>query len=154
MSFVIGEDRAAFLKKRHAAMSAHHCYRGMEFSQDHKQIAEWAPLIMEGRDPNQVVAATRIVSGADVNYGALTRNLMDYLKKQDRFSRAFLARRHRPAAPADRRRLVARRAATSKTGETRRIGARYVFLGAGGGGDLAAAEVGHSRGQAASPASR
>jgi malate dehydrogenase (quinone) len=41
----------AFLKKRHAAMSAHHCYRGMEYSEDPRQIAEWAPLIMEGRDP-------------------------------------------------------------------------------------------------------
>src|SRR5216684_5162052 len=69
MSFVIGADRAAFLNKRHAAMSAHHCYRGMEYSEDHKQIAEWAPLIMEGRDPNQAVAATRMVTGADVNYG-------------------------------------------------------------------------------------
>ncbi len=33
-------------------MSAHHCYHGMEYSEDHKQIAEWAPLIMEGRDPS------------------------------------------------------------------------------------------------------
>jgi malate dehydrogenase (quinone) len=32
MSFVIGADRVAFLKKRHAAMNAHHCYRGMEYS--------------------------------------------------------------------------------------------------------------------------
>jgi malate dehydrogenase (quinone) len=31
MSFVIGADRQAFLKKRHAAMSAHHCYHGMEY---------------------------------------------------------------------------------------------------------------------------
>ena len=131
MSFVIGEDRAAFLKKRHAAMSAHHCYRGMEFSQDHKQIAEWAPLIMEGRDPNQVVAATRIVSGADVNYGALTRNLMDYLKKQDRFAVHFshdvTDLQRRPTG--DGWWLDVR---DEKTGETRRIGARCVFLGAGG----------------------
>lgn len=131
MSFVIGEDRAAFLKKRHAAMSAHHCYHGMEFSQDHKQIAEWAPLIMEGRDPNQVVAATRIVSGADVNYGALTRNLMDYLKKKDRFAVHFshdvTDLQRRPTG--DGWWLDVR---DSRTGETRRIGARYVFLGAGG----------------------
>jgi malate dehydrogenase (quinone) len=131
MSFVIGEDRAAFLKKRHAAMSAHHCYRGMEFSQDHKQIAEWAPLIMEGRDPNQVVAATRIVTGADVNYGALTAKLMDYLKKQARFSVHFSHEvtdlQRRPTG--DGWWLDVR---DSKTGETRRIGAHYVFLGAGG----------------------
>src|SRR5947208_10034163 len=89
MSFVIGTDRQAFLRKRHAAMSSHHCYRGMEYSEDHAKIAEWAPLVMEGRDPNQPIAATRIVSGADVNYGALTTNLLDYLKKQHRFTPQF-----------------------------------------------------------------
>src|SRR5262252_10767205 len=89
MSFVIGADRQAFLKKRHAAMSAHHCYRGMEYSEDHAKIGEWAPLVMEGRDPNQPVAATRIVSGADVNYGALTANLLNILKKEDRFAVHF-----------------------------------------------------------------
>ncbi len=51
MSFVIGAERAAFLKKRHATMSAHHCYRGMEYSEDHKQIAECAPLLMEAAIP-------------------------------------------------------------------------------------------------------
>ena len=40
MSFVIGADRQAFLKKRHAAMSAHHCYRGMEYSEDHAKIGD------------------------------------------------------------------------------------------------------------------
>ncbi len=130
MSFVIGAERAAFLKKRHAAMSAHHCYRGMEYSEDHKQIAEWAPLIMEGRDPNQVVAATRMVTGADVNYGALTTNLMNYLKRQDGFGTHFSQEvtdlRRRPGGGWQ---LDVR---DEKNGGTRRIGANYVFLGAGG----------------------
>ena len=86
MSFVDRRRRVAFLKKRHAAMSAHHCYRGMEYHRGPQQIAEWAPLIMEGRDPDQAVAATRMVTGADVNYGALTPNLMDYLKTPRRAS--------------------------------------------------------------------
>ena len=132
MSFVIGADRVAFLKKRHAAMSAHHCYRGMEYSEDHKQIAEWAPLIMEGRDPNQAVAATRMVTGADVNYGALTTNLMNYLKRQDgftvHFSHDVTGLQRRPTGGGWQ--LDVR---NETTGETRRIGARYVFLGAGGG---------------------
>src|SRR6266851_700544 len=131
MSFVIGADRVAFLKKRHAAMSAHHCYRGMEYSEDHKQIAEWAPLIMEGRDPNQAVAATRMVTGADVNYGALTANLMNYLKRQDgfkvHFSHDVTGLQRRPTGGGWQ--LDVR---NETTHETRRIGARYVFLGAGG----------------------
>jgi len=131
MSFVIGDDRAAFLKKRHAAMSAHHCYHGMEFSQDHRQIGEWAPLLMEGRDPKQVVAATRIVSGADVNYGALTSNLMKYLRTLERvdvhFSHQVTDLQRRPTGDGW---LIDVK--DEKTGENRRIGARWVFLGAGG----------------------
>jgi malate dehydrogenase (quinone) len=129
MSFVVGADRQAFLKKRHAAMSSHHCYRGMEYSEDHAKIGEWAPLVMEGRDPAQPIAATRIVSGADVNYGALTTNLLDHLKKQDRFTVHFsqmvtdLQRR-----PGGWRLQVK----NETTGEKRMVDTRYVFLGAGG----------------------
>ena len=58
-SFVRGPENVAFLKKRFAALSAHHCYRGMEYSDDKKQIEKWIPLVMEGRDPGEKVAATR-----------------------------------------------------------------------------------------------
>jgi len=130
MSFVIGTDRQAFLKKRHAAMSSHHCYRGMEYSEDHRQIGEWAPLVMEGRDPNQPVAATRIVSGADVNYGALTTNLMNHLKRQDRvvvhYSQMVTDLKRRPGGGW---RLSVK---DEKTGARRTVDTRYVFLGAGG----------------------
>ena len=30
--------------------SAHHCYYGMEYSENHDEIAQWVPLVMEGRD--------------------------------------------------------------------------------------------------------
>src|SRR6478609_5281172 len=40
MSFVWGDENAAFLKARHAEMFAHHCYHGMEYSEDPAQIAE------------------------------------------------------------------------------------------------------------------
>ena len=130
MSFVIGADRAAFLKKRHATMSAHHCYRGMEYSEDHKQIAEWAPLLMEGRDPGQVVAATHMVTGSDVNYGTLTTNLLTYLRRQEGFSIQFnqevtnLHRRTDGGWTLDVK--------DEKSGEKKTVGARRVFLGAGG----------------------
>jgi len=49
MSFVRGAENVSFLKRRFAAMSAHHCYRGMEYTEDRQKIAAWAPLVMEGR---------------------------------------------------------------------------------------------------------
>ena len=50
MSFVWDDGNVAFLRERYRAMSAHHCYHGMEYSEDHSKIADWAPLTIEGRD--------------------------------------------------------------------------------------------------------
>src|ERR1700723_1832150 len=62
MSFVWGDANVAFLKARFKAMSANHCYRGMEYSESHAQIGAWAPLIMEGRPADQPVAASPTVT--------------------------------------------------------------------------------------------
>jgi malate dehydrogenase (quinone) len=74
------DDQIAFLAKRHATMAAHHCFRGMEFSDDRAQIQEWIPLVMEGRDPDQEVAVTRMVTGSDVDFGALTLALFEHAR--------------------------------------------------------------------------
>jgi malate dehydrogenase (quinone) len=39
MSFVHGPENVAFLKKRFAAMSAHHCWYGMEYTEDKRNSA-------------------------------------------------------------------------------------------------------------------
>jgi len=81
MSFVHGSN-VPFLRKRFKAMSAHHCYYGMEYTEDRRKIAEWAPLVMEGRTSDEPVAATRIVTGTDVDYGSLTHHLVAHLISQ------------------------------------------------------------------------
>ena len=50
MSFVRGPENVAFLRKRFEALSAHPLFHGMEYSEDTAQLAEWIPLVMEGRD--------------------------------------------------------------------------------------------------------
>ena len=82
MSFVWGADNVEYLRKRHAALLHSPLFQGMEFSTDPAQIAQWVPLVMDGRDPATPVAATRMAIGTDVNFGALTRALFDYLKQQ------------------------------------------------------------------------
>ena len=62
-SFVRGQENAAFLKKRFEALTAHHCFAGMEYSEDNKQIEQWIPLVMEGRNPKELVAVTRMGHG-------------------------------------------------------------------------------------------
>ncbi|MER2077698.1 malate:quinone oxidoreductase [Psychrobacillus psychrotolerans] len=83
MSMVQGEENVAFLKKRFEAMSNNPLFQGMEFSDNPEKLKEWIPLIMQDRPTTEAIAATKIDSGTDVNFGALTRMLVDHLKNQN-----------------------------------------------------------------------
>ena len=131
MSFVWGEANVAFLRERHKTMSAHHCYHGMEYSEDHAVIAQWAPLIIEGRDPAQPIAATRMATGTDVDYGALTHLLVDHLLLQPGFAVHYDSRVTDIARQADQRwQLMVQ---DTRGGQEHSVSAKFVFIGAGGG---------------------
>jgi malate dehydrogenase (quinone) len=131
MSFVHGPENVAFLRKRFAAMSAHPNYHGMEYTEDKAKLAEWVPLVMEGRAADQQVAATRIINGADVDYGSLTRHLMGHLESKPGFTTHYL---HEVTGltrePGGRWRLHVK---NTRTGESISTTAKFVFIGAGGG---------------------
>jgi malate dehydrogenase (quinone) len=129
-SFVRGSENVAFLKKRFEALSAHPCYHGMEYSDDKKQMEKWMPLVMEGRDPSEVVAATRMRTGTDVDYGALTEDLLDCLRAKDGFSIHFFHRVQDLRRDGD---LWNVRVRDEQSGENRDVQAKFVFIGAGGG---------------------
>lgn len=82
MSLVIGAEYIPYLQKRFKALSSNPLFEGMEFSDDRAQIKEWLPLVMKGRSDHEPIAATKIDSGTDINFGSLTIKLMDYLQKQ------------------------------------------------------------------------
>ncbi|WP_323084193.1 malate dehydrogenase (quinone) [Providencia alcalifaciens] len=130
MSFVSGADNIKFLQQRFRQMSAHHCYHNMEYSDDLKQIDEWAPLVVEGRDPNEKIAVTRVVTGADVDYGALTHLLMAQLSKQNGFSLHY---KHEvidvTQTPDGRWNVEVKNLLTHEKTIT---SAKFVFVGAGG----------------------
>jgi malate dehydrogenase (quinone) len=130
MSFVRGADNVAFLKKRFEALTAHPLYRGMEYSTDKKEIAEWIPLVMEGRDPGEAVAVTRMRTGTDVDYGALTKILLDSLATQEGFSIHYNSRVTNVRRNDKEWNLEVR---NEQTGEHGEVHAPFVFLGAGGG---------------------
>ncbi|EKN64373.1 malate:quinone oxidoreductase [Schinkia azotoformans LMG 9581] len=83
MSLVQGEQNVEFLKKRFEALSKNPLFQGMEFSDDPSKLMEWIPLIMNGRTPDEPIAATRIETGTDVNFGALTRMLFEHLESKN-----------------------------------------------------------------------
>lgn len=82
MSLVHGENNVDFLKRRFEALCDHPLFEGMEFSNDLETLKEWMPLVMEGRNVDQPMAATKIDYGTDVNFGELTRKLLDNLSNQ------------------------------------------------------------------------
>jgi malate dehydrogenase (quinone) len=86
--------------------------------------------MMDGRDPGQTVAATRSAAGTDVNFGALTRLMLD-----DAASRGVVVHCNQRVQDlqkdADGRWIVTVR--DTVTGERRTVRARFVFVGAGGG---------------------
>jgi malate dehydrogenase (quinone) len=130
MSFVRGPENRVFLKKRFKALSAHHCYYGMEYSEDKEQIEEWIPLVMEGRDPNDIVSVTRMVTGTDVDYGSLTRQLLAWVAGKEGFSIHFNSRVQDLRREENLWTAVIR---DEKTGQQRDLQAKFVFIGAGGG---------------------
>ncbi|KZR58046.1 malate:quinone oxidoreductase [Pseudobacillus badius] len=83
VSMVQGEENVAFLKRRFEEMSKNPLFKGMEFSDDADKLKEWIPLIMQDRPAAEAIAATKIDTGTDVNFGALTRMLFDHLKTKN-----------------------------------------------------------------------
>ncbi|MCT4784506.1 malate:quinone oxidoreductase, partial [Exiguobacterium himgiriensis] len=82
MSMVQGEKDIQFLKKRLEALTKNPLFEGMVMSEDPNELQEWMPIVMEGRTTDEPIAATKIDTGTDVNFGALTRMLFEHLTDQ------------------------------------------------------------------------
>lgn len=80
MTFVRGKKDVDYLKRRFKALKDQPLFAGMKYSEDYKEISKWSPLIIEGR-PKEEIAATWIEQGTDVDYGALTQQMVSWLRK-------------------------------------------------------------------------
>ncbi|KAA9338887.1 malate:quinone oxidoreductase [Adhaeribacter soli] len=131
MSFVWGERNVEFLRKRHAALTQCHLFKDMEYSEDPVQLQKWIPLMMEGRDTSQKMAATCMGIGTDVNFGTLTRCMFHYLKGTTGVNLHFGQEVRKLRQEPDGRWNV--RVKNLATGEKHNVRAKFVFIGAGGG---------------------
>jgi malate dehydrogenase (quinone) len=138
ISFVWGDENVAYMKKRFEAMRKFPLFEGMVYSEDHKELASWMPLVMEGRDEKQKCAATKMDAGTDIDFGALTRTLFDHLQRQQGVT-LFLEHevkdidRKKKARPNDPEQGWELEIKNLLTGEKINTGAKFVFIGAGGG---------------------
>ncbi|MCA9579674.1 MAG: FAD-dependent oxidoreductase, partial [Myxococcales bacterium] len=128
ISFVTGDD-VDFLRDRAAALRETPRFRDMEYTEERAAIAEWAPLLVDGRDPAERVAATRMRRGADVNFGLLTRELIDWLDRTPRTDVHLSTEVVDIARDGDRWLIGVRDLAKDLEYEVR---ARFLFIGAGG----------------------
>jgi malate dehydrogenase (quinone) len=79
LTVVWGEKNIDYLSRRFNTLKKQLLFSSMEFSTNREEIREWVPLVVDGRDKSQKIAATRVAGGTDVNYGNLTRELFSGL---------------------------------------------------------------------------
>jgi malate dehydrogenase (quinone) len=129
MSFVWGNQNVEYLRKRYEALQECHLFRQMQYSDDPQSLQKWMPLVMDGRDDTQPVAATRMDLGTDVNFGSLTRCMFESLT-QTGATIHFGQEVYDIDRKEDNWSISVK---NEETGKRRNITARFVFIGAGGG---------------------
>jgi malate dehydrogenase (quinone) len=130
MSFVRTDEQVAYLRERSARLADHHFFRSMEFTTDLDRIAGWAPLLVEGRRGVEPVAASRMETGTEVDFGSLARKLCEWLGRQPGCA---VHTRHRIDALQENSGGWRVAALDLETGERSVDEAKFVFVGAGGG---------------------
>jgi malate dehydrogenase (quinone) len=130
LSFVYGQEQVDFLRSRYRQMTKHHFFKEMEYTEDRETIRQWAPLILEGRAPDEPVSMTRMPHGSDVNFGALAGRLIEWLGQQEGCRFATKHRVTDLTKQGDQWRVEVK---NLKTGKSCTNKARFVFIGAGGG---------------------
>jgi malate dehydrogenase (quinone) len=131
LSFVWGDANVRFLRTRHQGLSATPMFQDMTYTEDPVRLAEWMPLVMDGRTGNQPLAATRVARGTDLDFGALARLMYGHLAKTTPlFVHYDQEVRDLQKRPDGRWRVLAR---DRTEGRKTEVLARFVFLGSGGG---------------------
>lgn len=131
ISFVWGDENVAFLKNRFEVLQSNPLFAGMKFSTEFAELQKWMPLVMEGRNPNEKVAATSMKIGTDVNFGTLTRDMFSYLTKLDGVTIHYS---HEVKKLKQREDKTWRIKITDLiTEQKKKVYTKFVFIGAGGG---------------------
>lgn len=129
VSFVQGAQNVDYLRRRHETLIRNPLFATMEFIDGEDEFARRLPLMAQGRNFSQPVGLNWTEGGTDVDFGALSRQLLAFgtangmetlfghevrdLDKESDGSWTLKIRNRR-------------------TGEKRRLRSKFVFIGAGG----------------------
>ncbi|KGG16542.1 MULTISPECIES: malate:quinone oxidoreductase [unclassified Prochlorococcus] len=128
VSCVWSEENIAFLRQRYSKLVSQPQFSDMEWSEDSGELKEWIPLMMNGRDPQQKVAATRVKRGTDIDFGALTTTYIEMLEQTDSVKIEVSTE----VVDIQRHDNQIWQLSLSKNGSEYCVKAPFVFLGAGG----------------------
>ncbi|WP_084161393.1 malate dehydrogenase (quinone) [Nocardia sp. BMG51109] len=129
VSFVHGADGVDYLRKRYEALARHPLFAGMEYIDTPDEFARRLPLMAKGRDFSDPIALNWSDRGTDINFGSLTKQLLAYLGASG-VEIAFGNQVLDLDKQSDGSWNV--RSRNTRTGTTRTVNAKFVFVGAGG----------------------
>lgn len=129
-SWVTGEENAIYLEKRFYALKQHFMFEEMEFTKDIEVMKNWFPLMMHDRNPEEIMAATRMERGTEVNYGALTKELFHILETV--YNTPVFCNEEVKDIDPDEQVEWSVETKNTLTGEEKYFDAKHVFIGAGG----------------------
>ncbi|WP_374101098.1 malate dehydrogenase (quinone) [Antrihabitans sp. YC2-6] len=130
VSFVHGRDNVNYLRKRYEALVDHPLFAGMEFIDSPDEFTKRLPLMAQGRDFSDPVALNWSAGGTDVDFGALTKQFLNYIGSSG--GNVYFGHDVRDISKqSDGTWNVKVR--NRRTLRKRVINARFVFVGAGGG---------------------
>ena len=128
-SFVHGSDRLDYLRRRKEALASNPLFAATEFIDDPDEFARRLPLMADKRDFSDPVALNWTQDGTDIDFGSLSKQLIGF--GVQRGTTALFGQEVRDLRrESDGTWTVKVR--NRRTGDTRKINAKFVFVGAGG----------------------
>src|SRR6202012_1023636 len=129
VSFVQGVERVGYLRRRRAALAGNPLFARTEWIQDADEFARRLPYMAGDRDLSGPLALTWAADGTDVDFGALSRQLIGYGVRNGT-SVLFGHEVRNLSRRRDGSWTVA--VCNRRTRENRTLDAKFVFVGAGG----------------------
>ncbi|WP_242676916.1 malate dehydrogenase (quinone) [Rhodococcus sp. ABRD24] len=130
VSFVHGADNVKYLRARYEALARHPLFAGMEYSESEQFFTERLPLMAKGRDFSDPVALNWTEAGTDIDFGALTKQLLNYVASSGGTVH-FGHEVRNLTKKSDGSWTV--KVENLRTGAKKVVNAKFVFVGAGGG---------------------
>jgi malate dehydrogenase (quinone) len=129
VSFVHGAQRVDYLRRRRQALAGNPLFARTELVDDPDEFARRLPFMAAKRDFSEPVALNWAHDGTDVDFGALSRQLIGYAVRNGTTALFGHEVRNLSRQSDGSWTLIV---SNRRTGEKRKLNTKFVFVGAGG----------------------